>query len=71
MKRLVASMRLLLLALLFISLSTAQAPAQWYPYGVEAWDPAFDMSSPRTMMDYTPLEKASKKWNVCVSFPHM
>jgi protein TorT len=71
MKRLVASMRLLLLAVLFVSLATAQATAEWYPYGVESWDPPFDMSSPRSMMEYTPLEKASKKWNVCVSFPHM
>ena len=45
--------------------------AQWYPYPVEAWHPAFDMQSPRNDMDYVPLEKASKKWKICVSFPHM
>lgn len=71
MKRLIASVRLSFLAVLFVSLAAAQATAEWYPYSVETWDPPFDMSSPRSMMDYTPVEKAAKKWNVCVSFPHM
>jgi len=44
---------------------------EWYPYPVEVWDPPFDMASPRTSMDYAPLEKASQKWDICVSFPHM
>jgi periplasmic protein TorT len=43
----------------------------WYPVSVEVWDPPFDMASPRKKMDYAPLGKAAKKWDVCVSFPHM
>jgi len=43
----------------------------WYPFKVQVWDPAFNMDSPRHDLDYTPLEKASKPWNICVSFPHM
>ena len=43
----------------------------WFPYPVEVWNPPFDMSSPRTTIEYQPLEKASKPWEVCVSFPHM
>lgn len=43
----------------------------WYPYPVQVWDPPFDMASPRKSMDYRPLEKASKAWEICVSFPHM
>ena len=43
----------------------------WFPYPVESWDPPFDMSSPRSSVDYTPVAKASKKWDICVSFPHM
>ena len=43
----------------------------WFPYPVEVWDPPFNMESPRTKMDYVPLEKASQKWDICVSFPHM
>jgi protein TorT len=29
------------------------------------------MASPRKDIEYTPLEKASKPWQICVSFPHM
>jgi protein TorT len=43
----------------------------WFPFPVEVWDPPFDMASPRTNVDYVPLEKAAQKWNICVSFPHM
>ena len=43
----------------------------WYPFPVEVWDPPFDMASPRTSVDYAPVEKAEKKWDICVSFPHM
>ncbi len=43
----------------------------WYPYPVEEWNPPFDMSSPRKKIEYVPLPKASKKWSICVSFPHM
>lgn len=44
---------------------------EWYPYPVEVWDPPFDMTSPRTSVDYIPLEAAAQKWDLCVSFPHM
>jgi len=43
----------------------------WYPFKVESWDPPFDMASPRKSLDYAPLEKAEKEWDICVSFPHM
>ncbi len=45
--------------------------ASWFPYTVEVWDPPFDMASPRTAVDYTPLDSAAEAWDVCVSFPHM
>ena len=45
--------------------------ADWYPFPVEVWDPPFDMASPRTKVDYVPVAKAEKKWDICVSFPHM
>lgn len=47
------------------------AEKSWYPFSVEVWDPPFNMESPRKMADYAPLEKAEKKWDICVSFPHM
>lgn len=51
--------------------ASASLADKWYPYPVQVWDPPFDMASPRKSMDYRPLEKASKPWEICVSFPHM
>ncbi len=58
------------LALTLVLGTAAQAEA-WYPYTVEVWDPPFDMSSQRTSVDYVPLETANRKWDLCISFPHM
>lgn len=44
---------------------------EWFPYSVESWNTPFDMGSSRTSVDYKPLAKASKPWEICVSFPHM
>jgi len=44
---------------------------KWYPFPVEEHDPPFDMNSPVKEVMYEPLQKAEKKWNICVSFPHM
>jgi protein TorT len=56
-----------------LALTSGAALSQdaWYPYPVESWEPAFDMASPRTSVDYVPLEAASQPWEICVSFPHM
>jgi protein TorT len=51
--------------------ANAQANKEWYPFPVEEHNPPFDMSSPVTKVMYEPLKKADKKWNICVSFPHM
>ena len=60
-------------AALALAAGTAAADEMkpWYPFKVEVWDPPFDMASPRKDVDYVPLEKADKKWDICVSFPHM
>lgn len=58
-------------AALLLGAAGAASAADWFPYPIEAWDPPFDMASPRKTVDYTPLEKASKPWEICVSFPHM
>ncbi len=50
---------------------TASQAGEWFPYSVEQWNPPFDMASPRSTIDYMPLAKASKPWEICVSFPHM
>lgn len=53
------------------AIAQAQEDGAWFPYAVEKWDPAFDMASPRTTVDYVPLDLASRPWEICVSFPHM
>jgi protein TorT len=64
---------ILSLGLIFGSCFAFQsASAQnWFPYKAEATEPAFAPDGKKVMMDYTPLAKASKKWEICVSFPHM
>jgi protein TorT len=58
-------------AALLLGAAGAASAADWFPYPVEVWDPPFDMASPRKTVDYTPVEKASQSWEICVSFPHM
>lgn len=44
----------------------ASAQEQWWPVKV------YDASSGENVeVEYTPLEKASEPWNICVLFPHM
>ncbi len=57
--------------LVAVAMAVPATAENWYPYPVEVWDPPFAMDSPRKTMDYQPLEKASKAWEICVSFPHM
>lgn len=47
------------------------AEKQWWPFSVEDRDPPFNMEGKKIKKDYVPLDKAAKKWNICVSFPHM
>jgi protein TorT len=58
-------------AALLLGAAGSAAAADWFPYAVEVWDPPFDMASPRTTVDYVPVEKAAQPWELCVSFPHM
>lgn len=46
------------------------APSDWAPATVDIWE-GLSMDSPRQEGEYTPLDKADKPWNICVSFPHM
>ena len=43
----------------------------WYPYPAQAIEPAFAADGKSVDVSYSPLEKAEKPWNICVSFPHM
>ena len=50
---------------------TIQAARVWYPVEVEVWDPPFNSKQQRTPRQYTPLDKAGRRWNICVSIPHL
>ncbi len=52
-------------------LANTSAADEWYSYPVEVWDPPFDLESPRKSLDYVPLDRATRKWNIHVFFPHM
>src|SRR2546428_12613633 len=58
------------LVLILGAVTTAQEK-QWWPFPVEDRDPPFDMEGKKIKNQYTPLPHAAKKWNICVSFPHM
>ena len=59
------------MAALLLGAAGSASAADWFPISVEVWDPPFDMASPRSTLEYVPLEKASQPWEICVSFPHM
>ena len=50
---------------------TIQAARVWYPVEVDVWDPPFNSKQQRTPRQYTPLDKAGRRWNICVSIPHL
>ncbi|WP_372501310.1 TMAO reductase system periplasmic protein TorT [Tistrella mobilis] len=65
-------MKKLAIALLAGTLFTSAAQAaDWFPYPAAEVTPAFSADGTSKDIDYVPLDKASKPWNVCVSFPHM
>ena len=54
-----------------LALSGLAQAASWYPYNAEVTQPPFAADGKVSMVEYVPLTKASKKWKICVSFPHM
>lgn len=65
-------MKKLALALLMgTTISSGAMAADWFPYPAQQTTPAFSTDGTVSAVEYTPLEKASKPWNICVSFPHM
>lgn len=51
--------------------ATGVQAAEWYPYDAAQIEPPFAADGKSVDVSYVPLEKASKAWNICVSFPHM
>ena len=59
---------LLACSVLVASVSAASAE-DWFPFSI-ATAKGGDLTKVETI-DYTPLEKAEKPWNLCVLFPHL
>ncbi len=53
------------------SINVQSANAEWFPYDAAQVTPAFSAEGTTSDVSYEALEKASKAWNLCVSFPHM
>ncbi|WP_420566829.1 TMAO reductase system periplasmic protein TorT [Thalassovita sp.] len=51
--------------------TSAMADDAWFPYDAEEVSPAFSADGTISPVTYTPVDKAEKPWNICVSFPHM
>lgn len=43
----------------------------WFPYDAAKIEPPFAADGKSVDVSYVPLDKASKPWKICVSFPHM
>lgn len=56
---------------LALGLASPMAQAEWFPYKAESTSPAFAADGVRTPIDYVPLEKAEKKWDICLALPHL
>jgi protein TorT len=56
-------------SLLSVTIGATSLRAQ--PWTVNTWDPPFNYKNPPKSVEYTPIEKASKKWHLCVAFPHL
>lgn len=61
-------MKKLLLPLLSLALAGTAHAQQWT---VDTWSPAYDFSNSPSKLQYQALDKASKKWKLCVVFPHL
>ena len=64
------TLKLALAAVASIAATSAFA-ADWFPYDAAKIEPAFSADGKSVDVKYTPLAKASKAWDICVSFPHM
>ena len=60
--------RALLVCMLFFGNAAA---ADWFPLEVEVWEPPFNSERQRSEQTYVPLERADRRWNICVSIPHL
>ncbi|HTI01555.1 MAG TPA: TMAO reductase system periplasmic protein TorT [Acidisoma sp.] len=69
MKKIATS--LALSAALAMGFAARAEAGSWYPYPAQKIMPPFAADGKPVDFDYSPLAKADKEWNICVSFPHM
>ncbi len=53
-----------------LALAGPGSATEWFPYKAEAVNPPFSPDGKVSPVEYVPLDKASKPWKMCVSFPH-
>lgn len=54
-----------------LAMAGAAQAKDWYPYDAAQIEPPFSVDGKSVDVSYVPLDKASKPWKICVSFPHM
>lgn len=47
------------------------APAMAETWSLDVRSRPFDYSSPAIATDYQPLDKAARKWRICIAYPHL
>ena len=47
------------------------AVAEELVWELETWEVPYDYSSPSREVRYVPLERATRKWRICASYPHL
>lgn len=52
-------------------LSSAYASAEERVWLVETWRTPFDYESPSEIVEYRPIDRASRPWLICASYPHL
>ena len=53
------------------SVPPAGAETQELVWELETWEVPFDYPSPSRAVRYRPLERATRKWRICASYPHL
>lgn len=54
-----------------VVLALLSGPVRAETWSLDVRSVPFDYSSPAIATDYQPLEKAARKWRICVSYPHL
>jgi protein TorT len=65
--------RLALAAPLLCCVALAGRPslAEERTWALETWSEPFDFESPSRTIDYRPIDRATQRWRICASYPHL